>query len=415
MSKSARIIGPERRGAGWRVREIAPNGETETFLFALEDEQGARNKVRAFRQEATADRSIGATVTEYIEHLRRFGGSKSRNLRDSGLKTRTRKLVTILQLLDREESRRNRGKRIASVLYNDRPLEALTAAAAQRLYSECVKEYAAATQHGFLVAAQEFGAFCATEGYLPANPFSAVKREGDANEGKPKLRLDEARKFIMAAYSDPHPLGGLAAAMMLTLGTRSHEILTRSIRDLDDYGRVLVIPRSKTDAGKRRLQIPPVLRAHLRKLTEGQAPEALVFRGMTNGTLLGHVKRLCEVAGVPMVCAHGLRGTWGDITVEIEGKVDSAAKTMGHASAEITRRAYLSAGTEQSVKAAFMESKLLEIVDESAQENELELAEREAREADERLTALRMRAASRVALELGSTAKTSIPDRDPAN
>jgi integrase len=49
------------------------------------------------------------------------------------------------------------------------------------------------------------------------------------------------------------------AATALLMGMRASEVTDGLVRDLDDDGRVLVIPHAKTRAGVRRLRIPEVL------------------------------------------------------------------------------------------------------------------------------------------------------------
>lgn len=414
MSKRPeRLIGPERRGNKWRIRLRAADGTETPIYYALEEEHKAREFARVFHEEAT-DRSIGSTVTEYLDHLKRFGGSKRRPLRERSLVIMRCKLVGILGLVDREAARKNRGRRGPEVpVYNDRPLDTLTPNAAQRLYTASVKSGLATDSHrSYLVAGGAFGGWCAERGYLKVNPFADVLPEGELSAGKQKLTLDEARKFIAAAYADPHPLGGIAAAALLTLGTRSMELLDATVRSLDDRGRVLRIARSKTLAGVRPVQVPPVLRARLLKLAAGQAPDAWLFGEMTQGTLLNHVRRLCEVAGVPSVCAHGLRGTQITLTVEVAGMIAVAGRAAGHASAGVTRRHYMESGTEESARAAQMEAMLFAPEESEELTDELAIAEQEARDAAAKLEGLRAR---QVQLRLGSDPKTPIPTTSETN
>jgi integrase len=386
----------DEHGRQWRVREFytTPTGnQTKTFYYGTAAE--AEHHKAIFQSERDG-RTVGQAVREYIEDLRIHGGTRVRCLTPAGLKMRECKLVAILDLVDRAAARENRGKREQQRVYNDRPIETLTSKAALKLYQDCVNSgLSAATHHGYLVAATGFGEWCRLQGYLPANPFSDVRAilpEGGMPAGKAKLDLDPARKFLITAYEDKHPFGGLACAAMLTLGTRSHELLQRKVSDLDDNGRVLVIRRSKTDAGKRRVQLPPVLRSKLRELAKGQPDDLLLFRGMTNGTLLGHVRRICEDAKVPEVCAHGIRGTWIDLTAEYEQKLEKVAAAAGHADTAVTKRHYMSAGTEQSARAAMMEDLLLQVADERG-ETDAQMVEREQREAEERLAALKAKKA----------------------
>jgi integrase len=99
------------------------------------------------------------------------------------------------------------------------------------------------------------------------------------SEGKPQLRIDEARKWVgkateMAAQGEA---GAVAALVSLLMGMRASEITTRVARDLDDGGRLLWIPDAKTEGGKRILQVPEVLQPYLRALAEGKTPQEKLF------------------------------------------------------------------------------------------------------------------------------------------
>jgi integrase len=84
-------------------------------------------------------------------------------------------------------------------------------------------------------------------------------------------------------------------------------------RDVDDAARVLWIERAKTRAGDRRLEVPEVLRPQLAALVAGRAPDAPLFGGHDRHWVGYHVRRLCRLAKVPVVCPHVLRGTQSSI------------------------------------------------------------------------------------------------------
>jgi integrase len=412
-TKTVRCGGAERHGRRWRVAEIAGDGSrTHLYFEGPDGERLARLYVEQFRAE-TKDRSLGTAVTEYLEHLARYGGAKRRPLKPKSLTIVRSKLEGLLQLVDPELRKRNRGmRRPVDLPMTDRPLKALTPQLSQRLYNARVngvksngEPISADTHRSELIYGHAFGQWCTDRGYLRENPFAGVLPEGELSRGKPQLRIDEARRFIRAAYSDPHPLGGTAAAGVLTLGLRANELLERRVRDLDDGGKVLWIPFSKTEAGRRRLCVPPVLRSVLLRLAEGQAADAYLFGSMTDGTLLKHVERLCEVAGVPRVCTHGLRGTQITLTVEIAGDVERASRAAGHADTGVTRSHYMAAGVEQSTRAKLMEEILLADRASEQEAAELAAAEQEMREAARKLESLR----SREQVRLGTTAIPAYP------
>jgi integrase len=65
--------------------------------------------------------------------------------------------------------------------------------------------------------------------------------------------------------------------MALLMGLRAHEVVQRTVRDLDDNGRLLVIGSSKTRAGVRTVAVPPLLRPRLLALTANRAADAMIF------------------------------------------------------------------------------------------------------------------------------------------
>jgi len=405
-----RCGGAEKHGARYRVALITREGARSHEYFDTEKE--ARDFVIAFRSEAKG-RTLGTAVTEYLDHLARYGGAKRRPCKPSTLRMVRSKLEGILQLVDSGVRKGNRGRRRPSDLpTTDRQLTDLTPALAQRLYSARVRAVksngepiSADTHRSELIYAHAFGQWCVEQGYLRESPFLDVRPEGELSKGKPQLRIDEARAFARAAYADQHPLGGLAAVAVLTLGVRANELLDRRVADLDDGGKVLWIPFGKTASSKRRLAVPPVLRSALLKLAEGQGKEAHLFGSMTDGTLLKHVARLCGVAGVPVVCTHGLRGTQISLTVEVDALVTAASKGAGHADTGVTRQHYMAAGVEQSARAKLMEEILLTEQSNADEAAEIAAAEKEAREAAEKLARLR----AKVQTNLGTTAATAYP------
>lgn len=58
---------------------------------------------------------------------------------------------------------------------------------------------------------------------------------------------------------------------------RASEIVSRVVMDLDDDGKLLWIPDSKTEAGRRTLQVPTLLQSPLTQLAHGKSPEAMLF------------------------------------------------------------------------------------------------------------------------------------------
>lgn len=402
-------------GGRYRIREyLAPGHPAEVAYYGSREE--AEQHKRDFYAEA-GQLTAGTAVRDYIDYLKRHGGRRGGGSTEGGLAMTESKLVNLLALTDRKVMLAQRGKKNQERVYNDFPLADLTPTCAQKLYTaqvalESIGELAAATHQTRLTAAKSWGQWLKESGKLAINPFANVKPEGIANKRKDRHGVDQARRFIAACYEDTHAMGGLACAAMLTLGTRSHEVLQRIVLDLDKSGTVLVIPKSKTEAGERRVSLPPVLRAAIRKFVDGQPPGSLIFRGMTNNTLLEHVKRLCEKAEVPVITAHGLRATWTDLTEEVMERVDRTAKSLGHADSGVTVDNYFNAGRIDSSRAAMMEEMLFATETQNG-ESEEEMIAREEREMEEKLAALKARKAglhpAKVALSVGRKTIQPVP------
>jgi integrase len=131
------------------------------------------------------------------------------------------------------------------------------------------------------------------------------------------------------------------------------------VRDLDDGGNVLWIAetqggwRPKSRAGQRRIEVPEVLRQMLLQRAQDKAGETLLFisprsRGRrSHSWLREHTRRLCKAAGVPVVCAHALRGQHATLAIQAGATPHLVAGALGHASTGVTLGSYAMPGSEQ--------------------------------------------------------------------
>jgi hypothetical protein len=181
--------------------------------------------------------------------------------------------------------------------------------------------------------------------HAKTNPLDGIEGKGKRRHGKPQLRIDEARKWMAKAVelSDQGDEGAVAAMMALLLGMRASEITSRVVRDLDDDGRLLWIPDAKTEAGKRTLHVPDVLRPHLQALVAGQLPGGRLFGHHWRDWPREQVQRICELAGVPKVSAHGMRGLHSTLAMEAGVTGAVVAASLGHEKITTTIRSYAKA------------------------------------------------------------------------
>lgn len=227
----------------------------------------------------------------------------------------------------------------------DRPLRSLAPALARELFKKRGGEVAIDTLDGELATAVRFAQWCVAQGWLARDPFDKLAVVGERSRGKEQLRIDEARAFVRVAL-DEGDERGLAAAIALLMGLRASEITNRVVRDVDDGARVLWIDRAKTRKGDRHLEVPEVLRPRLAALCAGRRGGEPLFGDVDRHWVGRNVRRLCRIAGVPVVCPHGLRGTQATIAVRAV-PAEHVAEQLGQTGPAVTRRHYLARGAEQ--------------------------------------------------------------------
>jgi integrase len=317
--RTEKAHGPYPHGNRWRVILVAANGARRRRSFKTE--QLATEYLEIW-QEETDGRTLASAIDLYLAHLR------TRGLRPGSVTTIWYRLRGLLRVVER-----------------DRSLRSLTVTVARSLLAKRRTEVKTDTQHGELAAVGGFTSWCVKQGWLRSNPFDGLEPEGARASGKPQLRIDEARTFLETALGEGTP-SGLAAAIALLMGMRASEITGRVVRDVDDGARVLWIERAKTRKGDRHLEVPEVLRPRLAELVAGRAGGEMLFGDVDRQWIAYHVRRLCELAGVPVVGPHGLRGTQASIAARAV-PVEHVADALGQNGPGVTRRHYLANGAEQ--------------------------------------------------------------------
>lgn len=337
-----RIEGPFAHGRGYRCRVLTGSGPRwcptrptrdhayrmaeQVVSIATQDGQiSVRQAIEAYREHQTEKGNRAGSVHNTGQVLRRF----------------------FLPLMDQ-------------------PLHKVTPQKGRDLYERLCHERSRATgqplaadsHRNYLAQGKTFLSWCIAQRWIRIHPLDAVSGIGKRRHGKPQLTVDEARSlykvcFQAAARDD----GALAVLLALLLGLRASEITSRTVRDIDDGGRVLRVGSNaaidfdpKTRAGKRAIVIPEVLRPLLKLRTRHKLPAALLFPTEEGGPhwrdwVAEQTRRFCRQAGLPVVCAHSLRGVAASTAVAAGVAAEAVAKTLGHESTEITRRAYIAPGT----------------------------------------------------------------------
>jgi integrase len=337
-----RVLGPYRdRGSTWRLLIKRADGGRDPFFFSSEARaRSEATKLRALIGEIRSYSIMGA-LNEYEIFLRDKG-----NKPDSVKQTKAR-LVRFFPDQDLQ-------------------LTKLTEKACAGYYRAFVEKGLKADSHrNYLAEAKTFLGWTVSKGWLHKNPLEKVQGVGKRHHGKAQLRIDEARQWMAKAQelADGGDVGAVAAMMLLLMGMRAGEVVARVARDLDDGGTILVIATAKTEAGRRVLNIPWLLQGYLRRLADGKEPGDYLFPSTRRqgGRYIhgGHryrdwprenVQRICRLAGVPKVTAHGMRGLHASLAAErgITGQVVAAA--LGHESFATTQESYTKRGAVEGAR-----------------------------------------------------------------
>lgn len=261
----------------------------------------------------------------------------------------------------------------------DKPLSWLTSARAASLYERrrtavgerTGKPLAADTHRGALGVARYFLAWCLEKRWIRTNPFAGVKGIGVLRRGKPQPTIDEARTLWATCLREAATgdAGALAAAMALSMGLRAGEIVSRTVRDLDNkdengmpqHLRVAdneaLSYETKTKSSSAPVLIPEELRPLLVAQARDKLPTALLFPS-ANGKMCWTVfvnravHRLCRQAGIPEVCAHALRGCAATTAVAAGDSPQRVANMLRHTNSQITTAHYIKPGTAEAARAA---------------------------------------------------------------
>lgn len=363
-AKSApRVTGPyaERGGTRFRVRICDEAGRHDQYFSSLKEAQAAKRQAESELSKTSAHRISDAVAAYYRERVE--------------------------QGMCLEQSAHDKAVQLSGFLgdYIDQDFGKLTAKRAAALYEHVVetpmartgKPPSAATHRCYLGLAQTFFCWAVQKGYAPRNPFAEVRPVGRVSCGKKQLRFEEASRFISSGlqlFDQDGDMLALAGVTTLLLGCRATEVLHVKVRDLDCGGTKLWIAardseyRGKTSNAARSPDVPPVLQPRLVKLAEGKpAADYLFGLGRTGKprrrqTLHKAVRRICQAAGVPVVCTHSLRGLWATAGVRSGALSHAVAAALGHGSFSMTRRHYVEPGTVEGTQTEQL-VKLLDLSD----------------------------------------------------
>jgi integrase len=228
------------------------------------------------------------------------------------------------------------------------PLASLTQAQAKDLFM-ALTDGSVDSRRNALAEAKTFCRRARTNGWTEVELLSEVAGQGRRKKGKPKLTKDEAKRYLdkcRQLAADPKPKkaeAAVAAAIPLLLGYRASEVVDREVRDLDEGGSVLRVPRAKSHAGIRAQELPAWFQPLLVRLTAGKQPTDRIFNH-DRTWLFRHVQRICRLAGVPEISTHGLRGTHADLCLHAHVTALAVSQALGHTSTAVTFGHYADQG-----------------------------------------------------------------------
>lgn len=345
--KGTRIYGPYRRGNAWIVRVLEEDGggSDRSCESEAEAEKFIDDTRRTLRLEGPI--TVDAALEEYEGHIRAKGN----------------KLGTVATTMRR--LRRLVGGGQARLVEAARGAGEAYAAYASRGsgHADEARPRAVDTHRNALGEARTFGRWAAKKGYLRKNPWAEVEAVGKRKKGKAKLRVDEARTFL-AKCVELDNAGAVSAMCGLLLGFGASEIVERVGRDVDDGGAILWMDEGKTDNRERHVEVPLLpaplepewLRRKLAELAAAAGPAGWLFSTANKRSklprrsrhwALAQVKRICKLAGVKVITAHGLRGTQGTIAASDGVVPQVVANALGNTEA-VARGHYIQPGAEQT-------------------------------------------------------------------
>ena len=285
--KGDRVLGPYQDGKWWKLVVVGGGGRQAAGRYATKEAAEAVKATLERKLPPPTEMTVRKAIDDYKKHLEKKGNKPlSRDVTESRL----------VYFFDADVHR---------------PLTDVTPQRAERLYellqervSQRTKRKLSVDAHrNTLAEARTFLKWCGAKErrWLSRNPLDGVEGMGRRRHGKPQLRIDEARRWIAKAHelADEGETGAIAAMCSLLMGMRCSEIVERVVRDLDDEGRLLWIPDSKTEAGRRKLEVPAVLQPYLRVLTQDKLPEALLFGYHVRGWPRQWVQKICQRSKVP--------------------------------------------------------------------------------------------------------------------
>ena len=344
MESTFRITDPiEHRPGKFRCR-IVQDGKRSWGPLGDTADQAKRLAKRCVEHSAKmTPLSVGDAIERYRQHLIEKG-NKPASFNDTPMRLRRFFGTVLSQPLNSLTERR------CIALYTE--LRALTSERTGR-------PLALDTHRAYLADGRSFGLWATKIKLLRSNPLAAIEGTGRRHNGKPQLRHDEARRLVDLCFSRAlDEDGALAVLVALLMGLRAGEVVSRTVRDLDKGGTLLWVDDTedwtpKTAASRRPVEVPAQMQPLFAERIRSKLPGALLLPGKRGarhdrGWVRKEARRLCLLAGVPVVCAHSLRGFHATAAIAAGASPHIVAAALGHESATITLTSYAAPGSAET-------------------------------------------------------------------
>ncbi len=328
-NNKGRVLGPYQHGKLWRIVVVESDGTRHPSNHPSEAEAcDVRDEL--IQQLADEEVSVSQAIEQYLEYLRTAKERKPVSVTRTGFHLRA-------MLPDGTVPLASIGPKQAAALYAD---------LCARVSPKTKRVPAADSQRNALNECGTFARWAVRRKYMPADPFEDIEARGKRKQGKPQLRLDEARKLldVTMASAFAGDRGALVVALVLLTGFRATESATMEGRDVDNDGRLLWTD-GKT--GKRRMETPEALIPLLHAIA---AEGGSLWPKQDRYWVYRQVRKWCKRADVAVVTPHGLRGTHSTLAQDHGATSHIVAAALGHG-VGINQRAYTLAGTAAQAKA----------------------------------------------------------------
>lgn len=348
MGAGAGVFGPYKHGDRFRVVTRAVAGG-EASYSSFQSEKLAQAFVEVVKAEFDkSTRTVGEAIDAYLTCLKDDKGNKADSLTVTAIRLRQffgSHLDDALEVLTPPTCRK---------LYAKLRETKRTKSGPNKTRVETDEFLSVDTCNNTLLEGRSFAKWCLEEKkwLRNGNPLAGIKGKGKRKHGKPQLRFDDARTWTAKAMelAEKGDDGALAALMTLFMANRASEITKRKVDDVDNNGTILWITAAKTEESNGALPIPDDLQPLLRRRVEGRERGEYIFLAAPapNGKQRPHwrnwpranVKRICKLAGVPVVCAHAMRGLHSTLAYERGTVGNLVAESMRHRDESITKESY---------------------------------------------------------------------------